>query len=107
MKLTGNDIVNYFGALNNIMNKTMSGKLAIAVFSNIKTIEPHNDVVVSAIHKVNEQHIEDKNKLGEEFKTISEQEFDVADFKKVDASEFDCCKDITPADIYRLQFMIK
>lgn len=107
MKLTGNDIANYFGALNNIVNKTMSGRLAIAVFSNIKTIEPHNEAIVSAVRKVNEQHIECKDKLEEEFKAISEQEFEISDFKKVSATEFDSCNDITPADIYRLQFMIE
>lgn len=106
MKITGNEVLAHYEALRNVAQLKMSGKLAITIMSNIKTLEPHFKAVVETIEKIRKENKGDSNKAKSELDELGEQEIEVSEYTKVDTSVFDGCEAIEPAKIIALSFMI-
>ena len=99
MKITGNEVLAHYEALASVAQLKMGGRLAVAIMSNIKMLEPHFKAVVETIEKIREENKDNNEELGE-------QEIEVSEYTKVDISAFDSCEAIEPANIIALSFMI-
>lgn len=106
MKITGNEILGNYEALGSVAQLKMGGRLAVAIMSNIKTLEPHFKAVVETIEKIHKENKGDSNKIKTELEELGEQEIEVSEYTKVDMSAFDSCEAIEPAKIIALSFMI-
>lgn len=106
MKLTGNEILGNYEALGSVAQLKMGGRLAVAIMSNIKTLEPHFKAVVETIEKIHKENKGDNDKIKTELEELGEQEIEVSEYTKVDMSAFDSCEAIEPAKIIALGFMI-
>ena len=106
MKLTGNEVLRNYEALRNVADMKMGGRLAVAIMSNLKMIEPHFETVVKAINKIQSENKDDNDKINSELEELGEQEIEVSEYTKVDTSAFDSCEAIEPAKIIALSFMI-
>lgn len=106
MKLTGNEVLAHYEALRNVAQLKMSGRLALAILSNIKILEPHFKAVVETIEKIHKENKGDNDKINSELEELGEQEIEVSEYTKVDISAFDSCEAIEPANIIALSFMI-
>lgn len=106
MKKTVNDILGNYKALDNVATMKMSGKLAVAIMSNIKVLEPHFTASCKAINKIREDNKGDEDKIDKELAELATQEIEIPELTKVDISVFDSCESIEPATIYALSFMI-
>lgn len=106
MKLTGNEILGNYEALGSVAQLKMGGRLAVAIMSNIKTLEPHFKAVVETIEKIHKENKGDSDKIKSELEELGEQEIEVSEYTKVDMSTFDSCEAIEPAKIIALSFMI-
>lgn len=106
MKKTVNDILGFYKALDNIATTKMSGRLAAAIMSNIKVLEPHFKASIDTITKIREDNKGNADKIEKELVDLSVQEIEIPELTKVDISAFDSCESIEPATIYSLSFMI-
>lgn len=106
MKLTGNEVLAHYEALGSVAQLKMGGRLAVAIMSNIKMLEPHFKAVVETIEKIREENKDNNNKIKSELEELGEQEIEVSEYTKVDISAFDSCEAIEPAKIITLSFMI-
>lgn len=106
MKITGNEVLAHYEALGNVAELKMGGRLAVAIMSNIKMLEPHFKAVVETIEKIREENKDNNDKIKSELEELGEQEIEVSDYTKVDISAFDSCEAIEPANIIALSFMI-
>jgi hypothetical protein len=106
MKITGNEVLAHYEALASVAQLKMGGKLAIAIMSNIKALEPHFKAVVETIKKIRKENKGDSNKTKSELDELGEQEIEVLEYTKVNISAFDSCEAIEPAQIIALSFMI-
>ena len=106
MKLTGNEVLAHYEALGSVAQLKMGGRLAVAIMSNIKTLEPHFKAVVETIEKIHKENKGDNDKIKTELEELGEQEIEVSEYTKVDMSTFDSCEAIEPAKIIALSFMI-
>lgn len=106
MKITGNEILGNYEALGSVAQLKMGGRLAVAIMSNIKILEPHFKAVVETIEKIHKENKGDNNKIKTELEELGEQEIEVSEYTKVDISAFDSCEAIEPTKIIALSFMI-
>lgn len=106
MKITGNEILGNYEALGSVAQLKMGGRLAVAIMSNIKILEPHFKAVVETIEKIHKENKGDNDKIKSELEELGEQEIEVSEYTKVDMSAFDSCEAIEPAKIIALSFMI-
>lgn len=106
MKMTGNEVLAHYEALRNVAELKMGGRLAVAIMSNIKMLEPHFKAVVETIEKIHKENKGDNDKIKSELEELGEQEIEVSEYTKVDTSVFDSCEAIEPAKIIALSFMI-
>lgn len=106
MKMTGNEILGNYEALGSVAQLKMGGRLAVAIMSNIKILEPHFKAVVETIEKIHKENKGDNDKINSELEELGEQEIEVSEYTKVDISAFDSCEAIEPANIIALSFMI-
>lgn len=106
MKLTGNEVLAHYEALGSVAQAKMGGRLAVAIMSNIKTLEPHFKAVVETIEKIHKENKGESDKIKTELEELGEQEIEVSEYTKVDMSAFDSCEAIEPAKIIALSFMI-
>lgn len=106
MKITGNEILGNYEALGSVTQLKMGGRLAVAIMSNIKILEPHFKAVVETIEKIHKENKGDNDKIKSELEELGEQEIEVSEYTKVDMSAFDSCEAIEPAKIIALSFMI-
>lgn len=106
MKLTGNEVLAHYEALGSVAQLKMGGRLAVAIMSNIKTLEPHFKAVIETIEKIRKENKGDSNKTKSELDELGEQEIEVLECTKVNISAFDSCEAIEPAQIIALSFMI-
>lgn len=106
MKITGNEILGNYEALGSVAQLKMGGRLAVAIMSNIKILEPHFKAVVETIEKIHKENKGDNDKIKTELEELGEQEIEVSEYTKVDMSAFDSCEAIEPAKIIALSFMI-
>lgn len=106
MKITGNEILGNYEALGSVAQLKMGGRLAVAIMSNIKILEPHFKAVVETIEKIHKENKGDSDKIKTELEELGEQEIEVSEYTKVDMSAFDSCEAIEPAKIIALGFMI-
>ena len=106
MKITGNEILGNYEALGSVAQLKMGGRLAVAIMSNIKILEPHFKAVVETIEKIHKENKGDSDKIKTELEELGEQEIEVSEYTKVDMSAFDSCEAIEPAKIIALSFMI-
>lgn len=106
MKLTGNEVLAHYEALGNVAQAKMGGRLAVAIMSNIKTLEPHFKAVVETIEKIHKENKGESDKIKTELEELGEQEIEVSEYTKVDTSAFDSCEAIEPTKIIALSFMI-
>lgn len=106
MKLTGNEVLAHYEALGSVAQLKMGGRLAVAIMSNIRTLEPHFKAVVETIEKIHKENKGDSDKVKTELEELGEQEIEVSEYTKVDMSAFDSCEAIEPAKIIALSFMI-
>ena len=63
MKLTGNEVLAHYEALGSVAQLKMGGRLAVAIMSNIKTLEPHFKAVVETIEKIHKENKGDNDKI--------------------------------------------
>lgn len=106
MKITGNEVLVHYEALGSVAQLKMGGRLAVAIMSNIKMLEPHFKAVVETIEKIREENKDNNDKIKSELEELGEQEIEVSEYTKVDISAFDSCEAIEPAKIIALSFMI-
>lgn len=106
MKITGNKVLAHYEALASVAQLKMGGRLAVAIMSNIKMLEPHFKAVVETIEKIREENKDNNDKIKSELEELGEQEIEVSEYTKVDISAFDSCEAIEPAKIIALSFMI-
>ena len=106
MKITGNEVLAHYEALRNVAELKMGGRLAVAIMSNIKMLEPHFKAVIETIEKIREENKDNNDKIKSELEELGEQEIEVSEYTKVDISAFDSCEAIEPANIIALSFMI-
>lgn len=106
MKITGNEILGNYEALGSVAQLKMGGRLAVAIMSNIKILEPHFKAVVETIEKIHKENKGDNDKIKTELEELGEQEIEVSEYTKVDMNTFDSCEAIEPAKIIALSFMI-
>ena len=106
MKITGNEVLAHFEALGSVAQLILGGRLAVAIMSNIKALEPHFKAVVETIEKIRKENKGDSNKTKSELDELGEQEIEVLECTKVNISAFDSCEAIEPAQIIALSFMI-
>jgi hypothetical protein len=106
MKLTGNEILAHYEALGNVAQSKMGGKLAVAIMSNIKVLEPHFKAVAQTINKIQQENKGNDDKIKAELTGLGEQKIEVSEYTKVDTSAFDSCEAIEPTKIIALSFMI-
>lgn len=106
MKITGNEVLAHYEALTSVAQLKMGGRLAVAIMSNIKALEPHFKAVVKTIEKIREENKDNNDKIKSELEELGEQEIEVSEYTKVDISAFDSCEAIEPAKIIALSFMI-
>lgn len=106
MKITGNEVLAHYEALASVAQLKMGGKLAVAIMSNIKALEPHFKAVIETIEKIRKENKGDSDKIKSELEELGEQEIEVSEYTKVDTSVFDSCEAIEPAQIIALSFMI-
>ena len=106
MKLTGNEVLAHYEALGSVAQLKMGGRLAVAIMSNIKMLEPHFKAVVETIEKIREENKDNNDKIKSELEELGEQEIEVSEYTKVDIGAFDSCEAIEPANIIALSFMI-
>ena len=106
MKITGNEVLAHYKALASVAQLKMGGRLAIAIMSNIKALEPHFKAVVETIEKIHKENKGDNDKIKSELEELGEQEIEVLEYTKVNISAFDSCEAIEPAQIIALSFMI-
>lgn len=106
MKITGNEVLAHYEALASVAQLKMGGRLAVAIMSNIKALEPHFKAVVETIEKIREENKDNNDKIKSELEELGEQEIEVSEYTKVDISAFDSCEAIEPANIIALSFMI-
>ena len=107
MKITGNEVLAHYEALGSVAQLKMGGRLAVAIMSNIKMLEPHFKAVIETIEKIREENKDNNDKIKSELEELGEQEIEVSEYTKVDISAFDSCEAIEPANIIALSFMIK
>ncbi len=106
MKLTGNEVLAHYEALGSVAQLKMGGRLAVAIMSNIKILEPHFKAVVETIEKIHKENKGNSDKIKTELEELGEQKIEVSEYTKVDISAFDSCEAIEPANIIALSFMI-
>lgn len=106
MKITGNEVLANYEALASVAQLKMGGRLAVAIMSNIKMLEPHFKAVIETIEKIREENKDNNDKIKSELEELGEQEIEVSEYTKVDISAFDSCEAIEPANIIALSFMI-
>lgn len=106
MKITGNEVLAHYEALGSVAQLKMGGRLAVAIMSNIKALEPHFKAVVETIEKIHKENKGDSDKIKSELEELGEQEIEASEYTKVDISAFDSCEAIEPANIIALSFMI-
>lgn len=106
MKITGNEVLAHYEALASVAQLKMGGRLAVAIMSNIKMLEPHFKAVIETIEKIREENKDNNDKIKSELEELGEQEIEASEYTKVDISAFDSCEAIEPANIIALSFMI-
>lgn len=106
MKITGNEVLAHYEALASVAQLKMGGRLAVAIMSNIKMLEPHFKAVIETIEKIREENKDNNDKIKSELEELGEQEIEVSEYTKVDISAFDSCEAIEPTKIIALSFMI-
>lgn len=106
MKITGNEVLAHYEALASVAQLKMGGRLAVAIMSNIKMLEPHFKAVVETIEKIRKENKGNSDKIKTELEELGEQEIEVSEYTKVDMSAFDSCESIEPAKIIALSFII-
>lgn len=126
MKMKAIDALNYIAALDKVVNKEMPGTLTFAIVRNINTLQPEAKVFDEAKMKIIKKYAsvdedgkfnltEDNHfifegnnseKCENEYKEVLESEIEV-NISMVDSSVFEKCDNLTPADLIRLDFMIK
>ena len=106
MKITANEVLAHYEALASVAQLKMGGRLAVAIMSNIKMLEPHFKAVAETIQKIREENKDNNDKIKSELEELGEQEIEVSEYTKVDMSAFDSCEAIEPAKIIALSFMI-
>lgn len=106
MKITGNEILGNYEALGSVAQLKMSGRLALAILSNIKMLEPHFKATIETIEKIHKENKGNSDKIKTELEELGEQEIEVSEYTKVDIDAFDSCEAIEPAKIIALSFMI-
>ena len=74
MKLTGNEVLAHYEALGSVAQLKMGGRLAVAIMSNIKILEPHFKAVVETIEKIHKENKVDSDKIKTELEELGEQE---------------------------------
>ena len=74
MKITGNEVLAHYEALASVAQLKMGGRLAVAIMSNIKALEPHFKAVVETIEKIHKENKDDNNKIKSELEELGEQE---------------------------------
>lgn len=126
MKLKTSELIQRFQNLDKLSQNKTSGRIAMAVMCNIKTLEEPYKTALQAfddlkkkytdkndkgepIIKDNHYKISDENleKLATEFKEINEQEIEVPDMTMLPVNSFDNCENISPAELYGIEFMIE
>lgn len=126
MKLKTSELIDRFQSLSNISHDKTTGRIAMAVMCNIKTMEEPYKTALQAFDDLkkkyadkndkgepiiedNHYEISDENfeKLATEFKEINEQEIEVPDMTMLPVNSFDNCENISPAELYSIEFMIE
>lgn len=126
MKLKTSELIQRFQNLDKLSQNKTSGRIAMAVMCNIKTLEEPYKTALQAFDDLKKKYadkndkgepiiednrykISDKNleKLATEFKEINEQEIEVPDMTMLPVNSFDNCENISPAELYGIEFMIE
>ena len=126
MKLKTSELIQRFQSLDKLSQNKTSGRIAMAVMCNIKTLEEPYKTVLQAFDDLKKKYadkndkgepiiednrykISDENleKLAAEFKEINEQEIEVSDMTMLPVNSFDNCENISPAELYGIEFMIE
>jgi hypothetical protein len=126
MKLKTSELIDRFQSLSNISHDKTTGRIAMAVMCNIKTLEEPYKTALQAFDDLKKKYadkndkgepiiednhykISDENfeKLATEFKEINEQEIEVPNMTMLPVNSFDNCENISPAELYSIEFMIE
>ena len=119
MKLKTSELIQRFQNLDKLSQNKTSGRIAMAVMCNIKTLEEPYKTALQAFDDKNDKgepiiednryKISDENleKLATEFKEINEQEIEVPGMTMLPVNSFDNCENISPAELYSIEFMIE
>lgn len=126
MKLKTSELIQRFQNLGKLSQNKTSGRIAMAVMCNIKTLEEPYKTALQAFDDLKKKYadkndkgepiiednhykISDENleKLATEFKEINEQEIEVPDMTMLPVNSFDNCENISPAELYSIEFMIE
>lgn len=126
MKLKTSELIQRFQNLDKLSQNKTSGRIAMAVMCNIKTLEEPYKTALQAFDDLKKKYadkndkgepiiednhykISDENleKLATEFKEINEQEIEVPDMTMLPVNSFDNCENISPAELYNIEFMIE
>ena len=125
MKLKTSELIDRFQSLSNISHDKTTGRIAMAIMSNIKALEELYKATLQTIEDTkvkyadkddsgnpvindNQYQITSENlkKLQEELQEINEQEIEVPDMTMLPMDAFDKCEEITPVKLYSIEFMI-
>lgn len=126
MKLKTSELIDRFQSLSNISHDKTTGRIAMAVMCNIKALEELYKATLQTIEDTkvkyadkddsgnpvindNQYQVTSENlkKLQEELQEINEQEIEVPDMTMLPVNSFDNCENISPAELYSIEFMIE